>query len=198
MFFAIAVVGSAYLAICSPAHGLVIDNLVGVTLVTADGSIRSVNSSENADLYWGVRGGGCNFGVVTEFVYKVHPQRSTVYTGHVIFPSSALKKLIALTEVWWTKGPSEKEAMMHLLIRGPDGNVGILTLFHGAEILNKICFDSLASLSYSSITALKLKDEWHTKISLISVRLGHLLHSFMMYLASTFRTYRGFHKRNSI
>ena len=167
----------SYLSIYSSAHGLVIDNLVGVTLVTADGSIRSVNSSENADLYWGVRGGGCNFGVVTEFVYKVHPQRSTVYAGHVIFPSSASKKLIALTEAWWTKGPSEKEAMMHLLTRAPDGNVGIFTLIHGAEILTKLCFDSLASLPYSSITALKLKEGWHTKTSLILVRLDHLLPS---------------------
>jgi FAD/FMN-containing dehydrogenase len=48
---------------------------------------------ENTDLFWGVRGGGCNFGVVTEFVYKLHPQRRTVYAGAIIFAPDALEKL---------------------------------------------------------------------------------------------------------
>ncbi len=53
--------------------GLTIDNLLGVEIVTADGRVVRANAEENADLHWGVRGGGGNFGVVTAFVYQLHP-----------------------------------------------------------------------------------------------------------------------------
>jgi FAD/FMN-containing dehydrogenase len=54
-------------------YGLSLDNLVSVDIVTADGVLRTVSESENADLFWGVRGGGGNFGVITSFEFKVHP-----------------------------------------------------------------------------------------------------------------------------
>jgi FAD/FMN-containing dehydrogenase len=54
-------------------HGLTIDNLVSVEIVTADGQIRRASADENTDLYWAVRGGGGNFGVVTEFEFELHP-----------------------------------------------------------------------------------------------------------------------------
>ncbi|TDW18722.1 FAD-binding oxidoreductase [Kribbella kalugense] len=54
-------------------HGLSIDNLESVQLVTADGSILRAAEDENADLFWAVRGGGGNFGVVTEFEFRLHP-----------------------------------------------------------------------------------------------------------------------------
>src|SRR5277367_5056540 len=59
-------------------HGLSCDNVEGFTLVTADGSIVRANAQENADLFWALRGGGGNFGVVTEFEVKVHPVTSVV------------------------------------------------------------------------------------------------------------------------
>jgi FAD/FMN-containing dehydrogenase len=55
-------------------HGLACDNVVGVEIVTADGRIRNANADENPDLYWAVRGGGGNFGVVTRFDYRLHAQ----------------------------------------------------------------------------------------------------------------------------
>jgi FAD/FMN-containing dehydrogenase len=59
-------------------HGLSCDNVEGFTLVTADGSIVRANPQENADLFWALRGGGGNFGVVTEFEVKLHPVRSVL------------------------------------------------------------------------------------------------------------------------
>jgi hypothetical protein len=58
--------------------GLSCDNVEGFTLVTADGSIVRANAKENAELFWGLRGGGGNFGVVTEFEVKLHPLTSVV------------------------------------------------------------------------------------------------------------------------
>src|SRR5579863_6654983 len=59
-------------------HGLSADNVEGFTLVTADGSIVRANGKENFDLFWALRGGGGNFGVVTEFELKLHPLTSVV------------------------------------------------------------------------------------------------------------------------
>ena len=54
-------------------HGLCIDNMLSVEIVTADGKIRRASEQENADLFWAVRGGGGNFGVITEFEFQLHP-----------------------------------------------------------------------------------------------------------------------------
>ncbi len=54
-------------------HGLCIDNMLSVEIVTADGEIRRASETENADLFWAVRGGGGNFGVITEFEFRLHP-----------------------------------------------------------------------------------------------------------------------------
>ena len=54
-------------------HGLCIDNMLSVEIVTADGLIRRASEHENADLFWAVRGGGGNFGVITEFVFQLYP-----------------------------------------------------------------------------------------------------------------------------
>src|SRR6266849_4807023 len=60
-------------------HGLSCDNVEGFTLVVADGSVLRANDSENSDLFWALRGGGGNFGVVTEFEVRLHPLSSVLF-----------------------------------------------------------------------------------------------------------------------
>jgi FAD/FMN-containing dehydrogenase len=66
-------------------HGLACDNLLEVTIVTADGQIRTANASTLVDLFWAVRGGGGNFGVVVSFTYRLHPV-TTVLAGAITYP----------------------------------------------------------------------------------------------------------------
>jgi hypothetical protein len=129
----------------SGAYGLVIDNVQQVTLVTADGSILTLNETTNPDLFWGIRGGGSNFGVCTEFVLRLHPQRRTVFAGPIVFPPTALESLVTATEKWWDNGPSQKDVLQVGHTRGPDGQPCILAImfYNGSEAEGRANFKFL-------------------------------------------------------
>jgi FAD/FMN-containing dehydrogenase len=74
--------------------GLTCDNLVGADVVTADGQFVHASESEHPDLFWALRGGGGNFGVVTAFEYSLHPVGPTVFAGAVFYPADAVEDLL--------------------------------------------------------------------------------------------------------
>ncbi|QRV80538.1 FAD-binding domain protein [Ceratobasidium sp. AG-Ba] len=84
----------------SGQHGLVIDNLVAATLVTSRGDIVSTSEDENPELLWALRGGGGNFGVVTEFVFKLYDQRPDLYHACLTFSPSALPSVADEINAW--------------------------------------------------------------------------------------------------
>jgi FAD/FMN-containing dehydrogenase len=75
-------------------YGLTIDNLVGATIVTADGQIRTISADNEPDLFWAIRGGGGNFGVVTEFVYQLHPFDRNVLSGAIVWPVAQARDVL--------------------------------------------------------------------------------------------------------
>lgn len=72
----------------SRKHGMTADNLVSAEVVTADGERVTASAAENADLFWGLRGGGGNFGVVTSFEFELHPVGPEVLSGLIVHPLS--------------------------------------------------------------------------------------------------------------
>jgi FAD/FMN-containing dehydrogenase len=87
--------------------GLTVDQLLGVDLVTAGGELVRASESENADLFWGVRGGGGNFGIVTEFEFRLHPVGPTVVAGPVFWPMEESPKVLRFYRAWIAEGPDE-------------------------------------------------------------------------------------------
>jgi FAD/FMN-containing dehydrogenase len=88
-------------------HGLACDNLVAADVVTADGHLVRASESENADLFWGLRGGGGNFGIVTAFEFALHPVGPIVYAGPVFYPADAAADLMRAFRDWAPNVPDD-------------------------------------------------------------------------------------------
>jgi hypothetical protein len=87
-------------------HGCALDNLLSVDIVTADGQFLTASASKNADLFWGVRGGGGNFGIVTSFEFRVHPV-GTVLAGLVLHPLSKGQEAVRFWREYEKTAPEE-------------------------------------------------------------------------------------------
>ena len=85
--------GYGYLA---GKHGLALDNLLSATVVSAKSEIMTASERENADLFWAIRGGGGNFGVVSSFTYRAHPVGPTITAGLVAWPVSEASAVLRL------------------------------------------------------------------------------------------------------
>ena len=87
--------------------GLTVDNLLSVDMVTADGESVTVSATENADLFWGVRGGGGNFGIVTKFEFRLHSLGPDVFAGPVFWPMEEAAKVLRFYRDWVADCPDE-------------------------------------------------------------------------------------------
>ncbi|KAG8997994.1 hypothetical protein FRB93_013887 [Tulasnella sp. JGI-2019a] len=87
----------------SGQHGLVVDNLLSATVVVANGNILKASATENSDLFWGIRGGGSNFGIVVEFAFQLHQQRAEVFTTSLIFSHDRLPLVVQQINRWTAK-----------------------------------------------------------------------------------------------
>ena len=93
--------------------------------MTADGSILKANATENPDLYYGIRGGGSNFGVVTEFIFRLHPHPRTIFAGVVMFTPDKLEALSAALDAWWASILPQEAIYVVCTRAPPDGNVSL-------------------------------------------------------------------------
>jgi FAD/FMN-containing dehydrogenase len=89
------------------AYGLACDNLRAVEIVTADGQLRRASEAENPDLFWAVRGGGGNFGVVTTFEFTAHPLGPVVPVAAVMYPVDHAGELFRAWRAWAATAPEE-------------------------------------------------------------------------------------------
>jgi FAD/FMN-containing dehydrogenase len=88
-------------------HGMTVDNLVSADMITANGRKIHVSEDENADLFWAIRGGGGNFGVVTQFEFKLHPVGPEILAGLLVFPIDQAKQVLQKHREFVKTAPDE-------------------------------------------------------------------------------------------
>jgi len=103
----------------SRKYGLTIDNLLEADMVLADGSLVTVNATDNADLFWAIRGGGGNFGIVTSFKFQAHPVK-TVFGGPTLWPIEKANEIMEWYHNFIHNAPDELNGFIAtLVIPGP-------------------------------------------------------------------------------
>jgi FAD/FMN-containing dehydrogenase len=118
-------------------HGLAIDQLLAVDLVTAEGDLVTASRTENAELFWGLRGGGGNFGIVTEFEFRLHPLGPTVLAGPIYWPAEETPALLRFYREWIAETPDELTTIL-IQRRAPAVDAVPVTL-HGQPVVAVTC-----------------------------------------------------------
>lgn len=99
--------------------GLASDNLLGADVVTADGQFVHASADEHPDLFWGLRGGGGNFGVVTSFEFQLHEVGPTVYSGIVFYPGNEAEQVLRRYRAACAEAPDEMTTLVSMTTAPP-------------------------------------------------------------------------------
>lgn len=118
-------------------HGLTIDQLLGVDLITAEGELVKASETENPDLFWGVRGGGGNFGVVTEFEFSLNPVGPTVLAGPLFWRMEDSPSLLRFYRDWIAEAP--EELMTIVVHRKAPPLPFVPAELHGELVVSVVC-----------------------------------------------------------
>lgn len=118
-------------------HGLTIDQLISVDLVTAGGELVKASKAENPDLFWGVRGGGGNFGVVTELEFRLHPLDPIVLAGPIFWAIEESQRVLRFYRDWIAEAPDE--LMTIVVHRRAPPLPGIPAELHGRLVVSVVC-----------------------------------------------------------
>ncbi|GIF45803.1 FAD/FMN-containing dehydrogenase [Asanoa ferruginea] len=116
-------------------HGLALDNMVAAEVVTGDAEVVRASATENADLFWAIRGGGGNFGIVTTFEFLAHPT-TDVFHGTIAFPASEAATVLQEWAAYLRTAPEELTSVANLanpFTGGPEAPVEIHVAFDGDD-----------------------------------------------------------------
>lgn len=126
--------------------GLSVDNLMSVNMVTADGQFRRASATENPELFWGVRGGGGNFGIVTSFEFRLHPMQRQVIAGQIIYPIARAREALKVLAEYGPVAPDELELQLVMAIP-PGGAPGV--------VMFPVCYSGAASGAERALAPLR-------------------------------------------
>ena len=124
-------------------YGMTVDNLISVEMVTVDGARVRANEDENADIFWAIRGGGGNFGVVTQFEFKLYPVGPEILAGLIVFPFDQAKQVLTKYREFVESAPEELNVWVVLRQAPPlpflpedvhGKEVVVLPIFYGGDI----------------------------------------------------------------
>jgi len=140
--------------------GMSIDNLESADVVTADGQLRHASAKENADLFWAVRGGGGNFGVVTNFEFRLHPMRREVIAGTVSYPIARAREVLGMYSDYALSAPDElyMDPALSAPPGGAPGNISIEVCYCGPTQSAEAALAPIRKLGNPERDTIKAKD----------------------------------------
>ena len=146
------------------AFGLVCDNLLEATLVTADGRVVTTSETSEPELFWGLRGGGGNFGVVTEITLRLHPLGPIVYGGMLMYPGPMAGEVLRAYRDFTANAPDEVGSGLALITAPPEDFVpepvrgqpvvGVVCCYAGAAADGPAAYAPLRELPYLGVDML--------------------------------------------
>jgi FAD/FMN-containing dehydrogenase len=119
-------------------YGMTVDNLVSAEVITADGRKKRASENENADLFWAIRGGGGNFGVVTEFEFNLHPVGPEILAGLIVFPFDQAKQVLTQYREFVESAPEELNVWV--VLREAPPLPFLPREFHGRKVVVLVIF----------------------------------------------------------
>jgi FAD/FMN-containing dehydrogenase len=122
----------------SRRHGMTIDNLLAAEIVTADGQLLRASQAENPDLFWGLRGGGGNFGVVTSFELQLHELGPEILSGLIVHPFEDARELLGFYREFAAGLPDE--TAVWVVMRKAPPLPFLPEAWHGREVVVLACF----------------------------------------------------------
>ena len=140
-------------------YGLAIDNLLSAEIVTADGAVRNVSADQEADLFWAIRGGGGNFGVVTRFDYRLHPFNREVLSGMIFWPAEQAQEVLHFYADWHA-GLSDELYVGPIMVTTPEGQslVGMEVVYNGDPAAGEAEMAPLREFGTPADDGIKLQD----------------------------------------
>jgi FAD/FMN-containing dehydrogenase len=141
-------------------HGMSIDNLTAIEIVSADGELRRASAQENPDLFWGARGGGGNFGIVTAFEFGLHPMQPQVIAGDLVFPIARAHEVLGRYGEYAPIAPDELylDPAIVLPPRGAPGYVSLTVCYSGTPANLERALEPIRKLGKPTSDTLKTMD----------------------------------------
>ena len=140
-------------------YGLTIDNVLGAEIVTANGEVRTVTADNEPDLFWAIRGGGGNFGVVSKFHYQLHPFKRNLLSGMIVWPVAQARDVLEFYAEW-SEGISRELYVGPVMATMPDGTgiVAAEIVYNGDPAQGEKELAALRALGTPILDDIKMQD----------------------------------------
>ncbi|MGI9222451.1 MAG: FAD-binding oxidoreductase [Woeseiaceae bacterium] len=159
-------------------YGLAVDNLRSAEVITADGKTRRINAEEEPDLFWAIRGGGGNFGVVTEFEFELHPFERNLLSGMLLWPVDQARDVLEFYGEWYQGLSDELYVGPMMFTMEGESMIAVEVVYDGDPAVGEKELEPLMKLGKPIDAGVKMQDYMIMQTQ-EDVSFGHGVRSYM-------------------
>lgn len=159
-------------------YGLAVDNLRAAEIVTADGKARRISADDEPDLFWAIRGGGGNFGVVTEFEFDLHPFERDILSGVVVWPAEQARDVLEFYGEWYQGLSDELYAGPMMFTMDGVSMIAMEIVYNGDPAVGEKELEPLTKIGKPIDAGVTMQD-YMVMQTMEDVSFGHGVRSYM-------------------